>query len=396
MPDTSADRHGLPRNVGIDLVRGVSIVLVTLHHVGLRIPLHRTALASVIPVRVLKAINFNGLEAVVMFFVISGFLIATNVIRRWGTLGEVGLRDFYVRRGARIVPCLALLIAVLSLLHLTGAQDYVISRPGQSLGGAVRSAALLHLNWYEGQTGYLPGGWDVLWSLSVEEAFYLGFPLVCLLFRRTRWLAPPLVLLALSLPLTRAALKANQVWQEKAYLPGMAAIAAGVLGAMLVAALPVPRRWLATALGVTGGLGVLVVLFAEDLLWPTLGEGTVLLLVASTVCIAVASCWQRSDAGQRAPGGLGWLQSFGRLSYEVYLTHMFVVVAVVRLWRARGADLRYPFAWYGVAMLAVWVLGWAVARFLSAPCERAIKRRFHVVSTTSASPSQEAAPGSTA
>ena len=51
-------------------------------------------------------------------------------------------------------------------------------------------------------TGYLPGNWDVLWSLSIEELFYLGFPLICLLTRKTWVLLPMLVLLALSMPLT--------------------------------------------------------------------------------------------------------------------------------------------------------------------------------------------------
>ena len=39
----------------------------------------------------------------------------------------------------------------------------------------------MHLNWLEARTGYLPAAWNVLWSLSVEEAFYLAFPLLCML-----------------------------------------------------------------------------------------------------------------------------------------------------------------------------------------------------------------------
>src|SRR5574337_929923 len=185
-----ARRGTLARNPGLDLLRGLAIVLVVLNHLGLRIPLKQTALVEVLPAWFLSRLNYNGYEAVFVFFVISGFLIASNALRRWGGLERIELRAFYARRFARIVPCLLVLIAVLALLHLLAVPDYIIHRPGQSLPGAIWAALGLHLNWYEGQTGYLPGSWDVLWSLSIEEAFYIGFPLVCLLTRQRRVLLP--------------------------------------------------------------------------------------------------------------------------------------------------------------------------------------------------------------
>ncbi len=233
------------RNPGIDLLRGLAIVLVVFNHLGLRIPLEKSALAGVLPRWLLNRLNWNGYEAVYVFFVISGFLIAGNALRRWGSLAAIDAGVFYARRFARIAPCLLALLVVLSALHLLGVQDYVIHRAGQSLSGALLSALGLNLNGYEGRTGYLPGAWDVLWSLSIEEAFYLGFPLACLLLRRRSLLVPPLLLLAVSLPWVRAALHGNEIWLEKAYLPGMAAIATGVLGALLAKACRPPRRTVA-------------------------------------------------------------------------------------------------------------------------------------------------------
>ncbi|HET6807373.1 MAG TPA: acyltransferase [Frateuria sp.] len=371
---TMADaRHAIPRNAGIDLLRGLAIVFVLLNHLGLpmRIPLKATALAEVLPVRLLQALNYNGYEAVFVFFVISGFLIAGNALGRWGSLAGIDPKAFYARRFARIVPCLVALLAVLAVLHVMGMPDYTIHREGQSLGRALLAALGLHLNWYEGHAGYLPGSWDVLWSLSIEEAFYLGFPLACLLVRRSWALVPLLLALALSLPWTRAALGGNEIWQEKAYLPGMAAIATGVLGALWFARDPrmSPLAW--RLLRWTGALGLIGATLGGHWLWPWLHEGVMLLLTGSTLALLLA--FRRQPP--RVPRGLRWLCHWGRLSYEIYLSHMFVVFALVRVFRWSGADARLGFLWYLPAFGLCWGLGVVVARGWSVPCERWLRRR---------------------
>ena len=184
----------------------------------------------------------------------------------------------------------------------------------------------------------MPGNWDVLWSLSIEEVFYIGFPIVCLLTRRTAVLVPLLIVLALSLPLTHAALVDNEIWQEKAYLPGMAAIAMGVLGAIVAARCPIPRRGFAILLCIVGALGFAGILFIEDTLWNTLKDGCLLLLTVSIACLLVGLQWREQMGASKPLFGFGWLRSFGRLSYEIYLTHMFVVYAAVRLYKAWGSD----------------------------------------------------------
>jgi peptidoglycan/LPS O-acetylase OafA/YrhL len=377
-----------PRNAGIDLLRGLSILLVVLHHVGLRIPLKRGVLADLLPVRILKGLNYNGYEAVFVFFVLSGFLITTNTLVRWGRLGAVDARAFYARRAARILPCLLLLVAVLAALHLSGAGGYRITRPDQSLPGAVLSALGLYLNWYEGHTGYLPAGWDVLWSLSIEEVFYLGFPLLCLALRRDALLSAVLLPLALSLPITRAALDGNEIWQEKAYLPGMAAIAAGVLAALLVARVQRRPRRLTRLLSVAGGAGLVAIFCFEDKLWPWIGNGTMLVLTLSTVCLVMAFRWRELDGRPWSIRGTAFLRSLGRMSYEVYLTHMFVVLAVVDAFKARGGGMRWGVLWYAPALGFSWLLGWLVARFVSTPIERALRARWTRAAPSSVAPAQ--------
>jgi peptidoglycan/LPS O-acetylase OafA/YrhL len=372
MTTTSARNSG--RNPGIDLLRGLAILLVILNHLGIRIRLTKTALA-VLPHQLLNDLTFNGSEGVYIFFVISGFLIANNSMERWGGLGEIQARAFYARRASRIVPCLVALVAILSILHAAHVPDYVISQPHQSLHGAVGSAFGLYLNWYEAHTGYLPANWDVLWSLSIEEIFYLGFPLVCLALRKDWLLAPALLVLVLTQPFTLAAIVHNPIWHEKAYLPGMAGIAAGVLTAIVAAHFQPVNRWPRVALQIVGACGVFAILGFEDNLARFIGQGVILVLTVSAAALVLGFHLEARESPGWRLRGTGWLQSYGRLSYEIYLTHMFVVLSIVRLFRVTHAPLRWGFLWYLPAIALAWGLGWTVAKYFSSPCERALRQR---------------------
>ena len=362
------------RDPGIDLLRGLSIVLVVMHHTALRMPLEKGVLGDWLPQWFLYGIQYDGFESVFVFFVISGFLIASNSLARWGTLAAIDAKAFYRRRAARILPCLSILVAVLSGLALAGAPHYTMEQPKQTLAGAVLSALSLRVNVYQADTGWLPAGWGVLWSLSIEEVFYLAFPLVCLLLGRTRLLVPGLLLLALSIPIVRANIHHDEIWSEENYLQGMAAIATGVLAALLVRRWPRVRsstvRWTLTV----GVVGLLAVFFAGVELWHTLRLKYMLVLTFSAAAVVIASHWRAATATTPPPRAFAWMRSFGRLSYEIYLTHMFVVWLVVDRFDAAGGDLRLGVAWYPAVLVGAWALGWAVARFISVPLERRLSR----------------------
>jgi len=78
-------------------------------------------------------------------------------------------------RFARIAPLLFLLLAILGILHFANFEDFVVSAKTGGIGRALLAALTFHVNVLEARRGYLPGNWDILWSLSVEEMFYLFF-----------------------------------------------------------------------------------------------------------------------------------------------------------------------------------------------------------------------------
>ena len=129
------------------------------------------------------------------------------------------------------------------------------------------------------------------------------------------------------------------------------------------------------ALEVFGACGVFAVLGFEDNLWHWLGFGVILLLTFSAACLVLGFYLHLRSVPAWRMRGTGWVQSFGRLSYEIYLTHMFIILSVVRLFRFTHAPIRWGFLWYPPAIALAWALGWLVARYFSVPCDKAIRQR---------------------
>src|SRR5262249_28944370 len=129
---------------GIDFLRGLCIFAVLLHHINLRIPMRK-----VVGTAAAQVLFFNGYYGVRVFFVISGFLITTWSIKRWKSVHNISLRTFYTMRFARIAPCLLGLLAILTVLHLTGVPRFTINPEHTSLGRALLAALTFHVNWLE-------------------------------------------------------------------------------------------------------------------------------------------------------------------------------------------------------------------------------------------------------
>jgi peptidoglycan/LPS O-acetylase OafA/YrhL len=350
------------RNFNLDVLRGLAILLVIVHHIALpfRLKLSGGVLEELFGKRLVSVLAYSGQEAVMLFFVLSGFLITRRSLQLYGRLERIDWLDFYARRTRRIVPLLAVLLVVLSVLHALEVPHFRIKNEGQTWLGALFAAVFLHLNWYEGQTTWLPAAWDVLWSLSIEEVFYLAFPWLCL-FIRSPWLLAGMLALAASMPITRGALAGQEIWQDKAYLPGFAAIACGVSAAILVQQgadhSKAFWRWLA---GI-GGLGLVATLWFGNELWRTWGEASLLLHCAAAALASMGL--QHVEPSRWAAMALGWLARMGQLSYELYLTHMLVVIPCVAAVQRHASGYAY---WYAAMAPPIVLLCFVFARL----CQR--------------------------
>jgi peptidoglycan/LPS O-acetylase OafA/YrhL len=297
----------------------------------------------------------GGFVGVDVFFVISGFLITGLLVDELHRTGTIDLPRFYARRIRRLLPMAALVLVTTAVVFRPLLAP--IDRPG--LGKDLTAAALWTANWRfaAGATDYL-GTVDsspVLhyWSLSVEEQFYLCWPLLLLALlwiggRPRRWqvvcrrFATGLAGLAAASFVASALTTAGSgPWAWFGLHTRGWELAAGGLLAMARPQLPALPRLAAVLSGWSG----LAIVFGSALIldressfpgtaafWPV--AGAVLIVAGGT----------RTTDGPAGLLGVPALTHLGRLSYAWYLWHWPCLVAVRMLAESRtpGADPDLP------------------------------------------------------
>ena len=360
---------------GVDLLRGLAIFFVLMNHINMRLLGADVPYTHGLPPQLVFSLVWNGQFGVQIFFAVSGFLITSTTLRRWGSLSQVNIREFYQLRFARIAPLLLLLLALLSGLHLAHIKDFVVSQKTGGLGRALLAALTFHINLLEARRDYLPASWDILWSLSVEEMFYLFFPLACRLFRRSRFLLIPLLIFVVLGPFARArAFNHNPVWREYSYLGGMDAIALGCLTALFVARRPLSRAML----WAVGSLGTAFLVFSlgfsiRAYIWGLGRNGLNMTILAVGTCMVITVVAQTQ---WQAPRILKPLLKIGQRSYEIYLSHIFIVLGLFDLFIAANKPMKAVPALFILVILLAGVLGELVARAYSEPINRWLRKRW--------------------
>jgi peptidoglycan/LPS O-acetylase OafA/YrhL len=360
---------------GVDLLRGLAIFFVLMNHVNMRLLFAHVPYAKGVTQQLVSSLVWNGQQGVQIFFAVSGFLITSTALRRWGSLSAVKIVNFYRLRFARIAPLLLLLLAVLSILHFAHVSNFVVSSKTGGLARALFAAFTFHINVLEARRGYLPGSWDILWSLSVEESFYLFFPLVCRMLGKEKLLFPLLLGLVILGPFARTVLThGNPVWREYSYLGGMDAIAMGCITAFLLKDGRLSQ--LGVRLCTTSGIALLVFTLGFSDLAQTLGlyrTGLDMTLVGIGACLVIAAAATTQWEG---PPIFAPLLRQGQRSYEVYLTHMFVVLGFFAMFVRIGKPVvGVPILFFAV-ILAASFLGDLVARLYSEPLNRRLRRHW--------------------
>lgn len=371
--DSKGTTRSWKRLDGVDLLRGLAILFVLMNHVNVRLHIARVPYTKSLNPQIIDSLFYNGQAGVQMFFAISGFLITATSLRRWEQLTNVRARDFYALRFARIAPLFLALLAVLCILHFAQINDYVVPASRGGLGSALFAALTFHINYLEAHRGYLPGSWDILWSLSIEETFYLFFPLLCKLPGKL-FMAILVAFVALG-PAARTVFShGNELWREYSYLGGMDAIALGCLTAILLSRVHMSRRaCLASAIGGAAIL-VLVLCFSVPLYsWGHDKFGLTFSFLAIGTCMIISAAAQSQ---WRSPRMLSPLLNLGQRSYEVYLTHMFVVFTLFGIFLHIGKPLAYVPILFVAVILVAGLLGELVARFYSEPMNRLLRQRW--------------------
>ncbi len=327
MATASADTAGragyLP---GLDGIRAIAVGAVVAYH--LQVPCFD-----------------GGLLGVSVFFTLSGYLITSLLVQGFARRGRVDLKEFWLRRARRLLPALLLMLPVVVVTTAIARPDKLATTARQAL------YALLYVaNWTTIARGddYFqrfsgPGPLDHLWSLAIEEQFYIVWPL--LVFALLALQARLRLRVRAPLAIATVALAAASTWaivhlydphamnNTRAYEGTDARAASLLVGALAALALPFDRvtelgrspraRIALDVVGALGLAGVVACIVRTDEYSPFLYRGGELVLSVATVALAIAASHPETFVA-RALGVLP-LRWVGARSYGIYLWHLPVV-----------------------------------------------------------------------
>lgn len=332
----------------LDGIRGVAVALIVWRHLELLVP----AWEDGAPL----AGSFLGVD---LFFVLSGFLITSLLLGEQEHTGAIRFGGFFRRRALRLLPALLVLLGA----HLGYAA--VAGLPAGLERSSLLSILFYYSNWKIASELYVAEGLGHMWSLAVEEQFYLVWPFVVALLagrRRPRALLPALLVAAtVAVALHRAVL-----WRQGAgWLPLYVrtdtradSLLIGALTALVWSRGPVVAR--SVPVVATAGLALVAVFAAVvpvDSPAYYLGGFTVVAVAAAAVVLGVlhGGWWGARLFAARS------LRAIGRVSYGLYLWHLPVFTGVQRYGAGWSAPARVATG-LSLAAIATIVSWWCIER----------------------------------
>ena len=328
--------------------------------------LRAVAIAIVVLAHAELGFGAGGFVGVDVFFVLSGFLITQLLVAELDRDGRVGVARFYARRVKRLMP------QVLAVIAAVVAATWLLLSPveADAVAADVVAAGAYAMNWHLSAEAvdYFASGardqpLDHLWSLAVEEQFYVVWPwLVVALAWRRRLLLPALAVVAAASFLYAA--EQVQVAPEAAYYSAFARAWELALGALAAVALAGRSAGPRTA-AVCGWLGLAAIAVATV----AFGEGTpfpgpaALVPTLGAVALIAAGTSERRGRVTRSLmlSPMRWL---GRVSYAWYVWHWPVLVFA-------GAALGSLPGWArGALALASLAPAWLTYRWIEEPLRR--------------------------
>ncbi len=318
----------------------------------------------------------GGFLGVEVFFVVSGYLITSLLLLEHSEHAAISLPRFWLRRARRLLPALFTLLPATLVTALVLAPDALRQTRGDAL------AALLYVsNWWQvaQQRSYFmaverPPLLLHLWSLAVEEQFYLFWPLIVALLARyaRRWVAPIALLGAAASALWMAYLFDPHLDPTRVYVGSDTRMSGLLLGAALAAWLPTPLRTAAAAARPSARRELLAVFGLGGLGWaffhlgsqtPTLYRGGLVFVDLASAALIAGVVVPSTAARVLGARPCAWL---GRRSYGLYLWH-WPVFALTRPdfdVAASGLEL------VALRLLITFALAEACYRFVETPVRR--------------------------